>query len=470
MASKESVSNFLYKFFGFAAFVVAIVIGAVLSSNKHEKPPEAIVQDLNYSEVVSTIHNPDQGFYQHLPITVSQTGVSWDSDYVTDDSQLYHLRIDISAFSKANNSVEDLPLTENAITGIEEVLTFLKTKNKNAILRFCYSPNFGGDVDKEPSMQIISKHIQQISAIANKFNSTITAIEVGLFGPWGEMHTSVLATKENINTAIQTFLDNTTETIILVRTPKMIYDYLQITLQDFDTAVLNPLAPYYRLGLFNDAFLSNENDKGTYTDRNKEIAWLSQQITNHTPYGGEVLSVDSELNNIQNCLTEMNKLNLSYLNKSYDDEVVDKWKTSNYTSECGSDQLYYGQSAYNYIQNHLGYRFVLKQSTLKKEYSKLSIKLNLTNVGFGNLNRAKDITILFVDKEGNLAHKTTVGKYAGEKEINVSASHSLKSGKYEVYVALHDGYNQNDFAYYIQFANDLWNSTLNANKIGSIEI
>ena len=470
MASKESVSNFLYKFLGFAAFVVAIVVGAVLSNNRHHKDPTNGVQDLNYAEVVTTINNPDQGFYQHLPIKVSTTGVMWNDQYITDEFQLYHLRLDISDFSQANNTVEDLALTQDAVDGIEDVLQTLKIKNKNAILRFCYAPNFGSDVDKEPSMQMISTHIVQICEIANKFETTITAIEAGLIGPWGEMHSSALATSENINTIIQTFLNNTTNTYVLVRTPKMIYDYFNITTDDLENATINPLASYYRLGLFNDAFLSTENDMGTYTNREKEIAWISQQISNHLPYGGEVLKVESSLNNIENCLTEMKSLHLSYLNKNYDAQVVEKWKNTTYDQTCGNDKVYYGQTAYDYIKNHMGYRFVLTQSTIQNDTSKINIKLDIKNVGFGSLNRAKDITILFVDETGKVAHQTTVGKYAGEKEINVAVTKPTKNGKYTMYVALHNGYNDQDFAYHIQFANNLWDNTLKANKIGSISI
>ena len=255
----------------------------------------------------------------------------------------------------------------------------------------------------------------------------------------------------------------------MLRTPKMIYDYFNITTDDLQNATINPLAAYYRLGLFNDAFLSNETDMGTYTDRLKEISWISTQISNHLPYGGEA-AADHTLNNLESCLAEMKTLHLSYLNFEYNEDVVDKWKTSTYNQTCGQDKLYYGQTGFDYINNHLGYRLVLTKSTIQKDTSKINIKLEINNVGFGNLNRAKDVTILYVDEAGQIAHKTTVGKYSGEKEINVAATKPLNSGKYTMYVALHNGYNDQDFAYYIQFANDLWNDNLKANKIGIITI
>jgi len=196
------------------------------------------------------------------------------------------------------------------------------------------------------------EHIRQLSEVYEKYPDVITAIEVGMVGPWGEMHTSEKANAETINALTDAFLENTTQIPVLVRTPKMIYNYLGITLEETAAYQIKPADKAYRLGLFNDGYLGSNSDLGTYTDRNKEVNWLSLQ-TDHLPFGGEVVVPDSSLHDIENCLPEMFLMNLSYLNEEWNDAVIKKWKETTYSEAAGEDSLYYGKTAFNYIVNHL---------------------------------------------------------------------------------------------------------------------
>lgn len=420
-------------------------------------------QNLNYQESTEKINNPDQGFYRPIYVRVTEDGVTYNKNIVNDNTQLYHLRIDISAFSQANNAEADKRLTENALSGIQELLSFLYDNNKSAIARFVYDPGLNGASNKEPALDMILQHITQLSAVLDKYHDTLTAIEVGLIGPWGEMHTSTMANKEVINALIDSYLNHTTEIPILVRTPKMMYNYLGITIDDIDTYRIERTAKAYRLGLFNDGYLGSGNDLGTYANREKEVPWLALQ-TGHLPYGGEVTVPDSPLHNIENCLDEMFLLHLSYLNIEWNNTVVDKWKTSYYTNAAGEDSLYYGKTAFQYIENHMGYRFVLKNSTLEydKAVSRFAIDLSLKNVGFGNLNGPMNMTLLLQSETGEIT-SIDAGHFDGQEKITFQTNLNLTKGDYNVYLKLNKG---ND-KYAMQFANDLWNEELQANQIGS---
>lgn len=428
--------------------------------------PTPHVQSLNYQESTDKINNPDQGFYRPIYVRVKEDGVTYNRNIVNSTTQLYHLRIDISAFSQANNESEDKMLTEDALSGIDELLSFLYANNKSAIARFVYDPGLNGASNKEPSKDMIVQHITQLSAVLDKYHDTLTAIEVGLIGPWGEMHTSTMANKEVINTLIETYLANTSEIPILVRTPRMIYDYLGITVNDIDTYTIETSSKAYRLGLYNDGYLGSSTDLGTYTNREKEVPWLASQ-TGHLPYGGEVVMPDSTLHNIENCLEEMYLLHLSYLNIEWNNNVIDKWKNSSYTEAAGQDSLYYGKTAFEYIENHLGYRFVLKNSTLgyDEDISHMTIDLSLENVGFGNLNRTMNMTVLFQDETGEIT-PIDAGSFRGEQKITIQTPLTLKEGNYNIYLRIDNG---ND-KYAIRFANDLWEEELQANRIGNISI
>lgn len=234
--------------------------------------------------------NPDLGFYRPIYVKISDSGVSYNKNVVTDATRLYHLRIDISAFSEAVNDSGDKPLTDRALGGLSELLSFLKQNDKNAIVRFAYDPSFSGRENTEPSLATIKTHIEQVCSVLNNFETTVTAIEAGLIGPWGEMHTSTIATAEHISPIIDTFLKNTSNLHILVRTPKMLYDFLDITLKDIDGYKIEKTDKAYRVGIYNDGFMGSDSDLGTYTDRKKEVAFLGSQVTDHLPYGGEAVT------------------------------------------------------------------------------------------------------------------------------------------------------------------------------------
>lgn len=433
--------------------------------------PQSYVQQLNYTESAEKINNPDQGFYRPIYVRVTEAGASYNRNIVNDATRLYHLRIDISAFSAAVNGNADIPLSQSALNDLKDLLGFLKEKDKNAVVRFAYDPSYNGAKDKEPALQMILRHIEQVCPILNGYESTITAIEAGLVGPWGEMHSSTIANAQNISPIIDQFLDYVTNVPVLVRTPKMIYNYLGITLDEAENHTIGANEKAYRLGLFNDGYLGSNSDLGTYTNREREIGFLSRQ-TNHLPYGGEVVIPDSPLHNIEVCLPEMNEINLSYLNIEWNNHVIDQWKNSYYTRDCGTDELYYGKTAFDYIQNHMGYRFVLKNSTFSysDNLDELSVKLKLQNVGFGNLNKRKRARLIVTDENGVVAFTKTVGDFLGETEVNYSTKLNLEYGKYDVYLRLYGEEAEETPLYCLQFANDgLWNPALKANKIGSIE-
>ena len=98
-------------------------------------------------------------------------------------------------------------------------------KLKNFVIRFCYDPRNGGNKDKEASMSTIETHIKHLSEIFNKHADTLTTIESGFLGPWGEMHSSKIATEENKALVIKYWLENTKEIPIIARTPKAMFTY-----------------------------------------------------------------------------------------------------------------------------------------------------------------------------------------------------------------------------------------------------
>ena len=121
----------------------------------------------------------------------------------------------------------------------------------------------------------------------------------------------------------------------------------------------------------------------------------------------------------------------------------------------------------------MGYRFVLKNSTFTytENYDSLQIALTLENVGFGNLNKAKKVKILFVDENGKTAYAVNKADFNGENTLNYSLPLDLEKGSYNVYIRLYGDELKGEPRYALQFANsDLYDAALYANRVGSIEI
>ena len=432
--------------------VIIIIVVATIKRN--------IIFSSDFKESIKYIKNPDQGFYNPIIVTLTPSSISYGK---SNPDQIYHLRCDINQFSKMVNGETDKELTNITLIKLEEFLSKIKSENKNAVIRFSYDKGYDGNTNSEPSMEMIEIHIKQLSTVLNKFYYTLTAIEAGMLGPWGEMHTSDIATEANKAKVFKCWLLNTKNIPILARTPKAIFYYFGKNLEQMEKYEIKEDDEGYNLGVFNDCYLSSDTDVGTYRyNRTREVNWLSKQ-NEHLPYGGETCKVD-KISDLDKAIPEMYKLGLSYLNIDYNKNVIAKWKNLTYDSSLGKDSIYYGVSGFDYIKTHMGYRLVLRSLNITyKKGDKFELNINIDNVGFGNKIKPKNIDIIFTDMSNNILSTKNYGKYSGEKVIKISGTLLDKSHEdYKVFIKLY-GFkeNNNDF-YFIQFANEnIFNEKIN---------
>lgn len=450
---------------GFAT-LFSVTLCAAGCKKEETLPPEEESNE-SYTESTERLNNPDQGFYRPLYVRMTENGVSFKQSVIGDATQLYHLRIDVSAFS-ANAGGADKPLTDAALNGLESLLNTLYAREKSAVVRFAYDKGYEGHKDYEPQFDVLLNHISQFSAVVNKFPLTVTAVEAGLIGPWGEMHSSKIANKTYITRMTEKLLTEISTAPVLVRTPQMIYDYLGISAKDAPEVNISEGDKAFRLGIFNDGYLGSETDLGTYSDRPRDIEFLCRQ-TGHLPFGGEAVIPDSNLHDIDKCTAEMFKLNLSYLNIEWNNLVIEKWRNSVYSEVCGGDAAYYGKTAFTYIENRLGYRFVATNCTVKNSDT-LKVSVKIKNLGFGNLNKTKKCKLLFV-KDGAVAAQVQAQEFNGGGLISAETQKNFGSGEFSVYLCVYGEERGGKPAYAIQFANEnVWNWELKANKVGTVVI
>ncbi len=443
-------------------------------------PIQAMTEtDINYQETLDSINNPERGFYVPYGYSFKPENNVLPNQSIL-KKNLIHLRLGLSAFSKAVNGISDLELTEDMLNTFDYMLKTIQSNGGTAIVRFAYD-DFRGTKDLEPSLDMILKHIQQLKPIFEANKDVISYVELGFFGPWGEMHSSKICTTENVSKAIDAMLESVPDNITIgVRQPKYYTSWLSIDRSLLNQNITQKGTKAYRVGLFNDGYLGSHSDLGTFQNREIEISWLENQAR-HTFYGGEVVkSVANEtpINTIEYISKEAFRTHTTYLNSEWNDTVINSWKNSIYN---GNDPLYQGKSGYLYIQNHLGYRFVLRESNIKDTSSeeKLEINLKIENVGFANLINDKVVSILLEKDNQKWEIKTNIDatKWNSEEvsvvSIKVDLPENIELGNWKVYLRISQyGDFKIDQNYQcIQLANDnIWNPEIGSNYIGTVTI
>lgn len=467
-----------YKYILILPILVIIITSILLINGSTSLDTSlALVTDINYTESTREINNPERGFYEPIGINMGLV----NNKVLNPTNNLIHLRVGIGAFSSQVNGDKDLMFTDDMLNALDQTLKNIKNNGGSVIIRFAYD-NFNGTKDLEPSMSMILTHIKQLESLFNDNADVIAYIELGFFGPWGEMHSSSICTNENVNEALKLMLSITPEDMkIGVRTPGYYASYVGINRDILNENITKLGEDAYRIGLYNDGYLGSESDLGTFKNRDIEISWLNNQAK-HTFYGGEVVAnyaSSTPLNTIEYISSEGFITHTTYLNLRWNNTVIDEWKNTIYN---GNDELYNGSSGFLYVNNHLGYRYVLTSSNLSNiitTNSNLEGYLTINNVGFANLINKKITTIILTNGESIYEITTDIDARSWDSntisDVNFSISlpNDITIGNWKVYLRISQyGEYETDNNYNcIEFANDnIYDETLGANYIGTINI
>lgn len=436
------------------------------------------LEDISYIETLETFNNPERGFYKTFGFTFKPEGNNPPSVNAL-KGNLIHLRLNLGQFSASVNGVEDLDLTEDMLNTFDTILKTIKNNGGTTIIRFAYD-NFNGVKDLEPSLEMILRHIEALSPVFYENKDVISYIELGFFGPWGEMHSSSICNTQNVSLAIDAMLKSAPEEIkIGVRTPNYYAAWRKISRSELGEDITEKGEDAYRIGLYNDGYLGSESDLGTFANREIETSWLYNQAR-HTLYGGEVVAnFGKEAINTTDYISKEGFItHTTYLNSEWNTSVINAWKEQIYN---GEDILYQGETGYTYISNHLGYRFVVRSSVIKdtKVNKTLELNLQIENVGFANLINSKKLTIILENEDQVFELQTDIdattwnSKEITEVPISVELPEDIELGEYNVYLRLSkygDLTTDNNYQV-IHFANEnMWNTELGANYIGDVLI
>lgn len=384
-------------------FILLAAFGLCWYFGRPVETISAIVSTMPKYQLSYTSHNTpetnqlfdhvDNGFYQIFGYTLKdQIVYPTPQDvpvHTNDDEVLVLIQINLCNFTNR-------PLTDNALNQLYNILKAYSTTSPRLILRFLYDWNGTASLTEPTDITMIQTHMEQVSEIYNSFKDRIYILQ-GLFtGNHGEMNGSHFTDASGLITLYETLNRVTDPCIFLaVRTPAQ--------WRAIANGLGNDTSALSRLGLFNDGLLGSETDLGTYTEGSREEEMLFQQsLCAFVPNGGEAV-VPNPLNDFSSAMEAFSQMHITYLNSAYDLNVLAKWKDTTYHS----NDCYDGMSGYDYINMHLGYRYVLRDSLLKTEAEKETVSLLIENVGFGSCYHPIALTVHLFSDEGYMYSITT---------------------------------------------------------------
>ncbi len=387
-----------------------------------------VLQDLDYTDHLQTLPNYDRGFYYSQALHVKVEGSKpIEKPY----GKLVHLRVDLAEFSsrawlkidttggrRDTTWGKSQDLTEDALNVLQTTFDNIRKNGSKVIVRFCYDPWFDGHSNTTAEHEWVLRHIEQLAPLLTKNVDIIVALEMGMHGAFGEMHSDTAITYPRVAEAVNKMLRLTPpELKILTRTGN--YSAAVLGFENWgvdfniDSDVFKKIAEakgdtMYRVGMFNDGYLGTQYDYGTWGAdcktsicREEGVAWLEKYSIN-TPYGGEAVETASGyqvINTPEFLAHEGFRTHTSYLNLHWNDKVIARWKAAHF---AGKDYEYDGSkidtlTGFKFIDDHLGYRFVLRESWLLDTIGSsrhFQAKLKIQNVGFGNLTKDQPVYLL----------------------------------------------------------------------------
>ena len=452
------------------------------------------VAAISYAESTETINNPGMGYTSTLwyRCKPGQTPVQ------NPVGSLVLMFIDIGAFSSGENGTKqddgsyipgtDYLLDDAFFAGLRGTFANCRANGCTIALRFRYDDD--GTTDPEPaSWDTVKQHIRQIadSGLLTEYQDILMYVESGFVGCYGEQWGGKYCSLEHKAELLDLLLDVVPDPIpVTVRTPNIFAKWAGIEQKDLAEWVSEPGSRAARVGLYDDGYMGSDSDLGTYVNRQTETAWLGNQ-TASSYFGGEFSgnlewAQKYETYLPQNAIPEMYQTHLSYINSNIWSLYKDYTFSAEYDVPHGDHSAYYGENVYKFMRDHLGYRFVLRDSRRTAQIEQggtLDLTFQVENTGFAAPIREQKAELL-LEKDGDYI-RTPVSIDSRSwhscetvtEQLSVSIPGSLEPGEWNIYLKLSVGSNtvQQLSARSVRFANDgIWNAALGADYLGSVTV
>ncbi len=450
---------------GFNDIASSIVVRAVssssassiaLSSSSKSSSSSAVLptmNTLNFTPSSELFPNPERGWIVHR-----YSNDMWDIASLRGSAEkisLMLLKVNIGAFRDADH------ISAAKLNEIKAALQLCRDNGIKALMRSAYS--FDEVLAPDPAdINRMANHVKDMKGIYYDYKDVIIAVEMGMFGPWGEMHSSSQSTistsfyypikTEALKIIHAAYMDALpSDRQVIVRRPFYIREIVGdvIPLNESDAYSGSAKA---RTGYHNDAYLSTIDESGTFAhgwNRQQELDYI-HQMTRFTFFGAETIGTpNGTYNNATNALLESRYQHLTYLHRDYYTPIYDAW----------------GADTKAEFTRNLGYRFALNNVNYTSQVApggKLEINFNISNNGFANLYNPRIVELVL--ENGTQQYRTSISVNPRTWEANGVAQsftrafhipYNITAGTWKVYLALPDASAalKSDARYAIRFAN-----------------
>ncbi len=401
--------------------------------------------------------NPDRGFYDASYVLSVERDYNIFEGVVESGFTLVHSAINLDEY----NATAILP--NNLIETIGKNLNDANGAGVKLILKI----NYRADLNVfDPPKDIILGHLEQLKNTLLEYNSVISVVQAGTIGAWGEWHgfTGDFADSDadyidNRRAIIYKLIDIFPDKYIQIRTPmhkELLYgssiDYTYESDEGkirSDTAFTNDIKA--KIGHHNDCFLASETDMGTYLSGNIDFwkAYVAND-SNYSPVGGETCKNKEVFTTCSNAISEMKKLQYSFVNHAYHPKVIKRW---------------INEGCYDEINENIGYRLVAKGLNIEQNSDALELSLFIENRGYASPYIKSNVNFILKNSdyeytfENNIDLRTFYSQETKSVESNLTLD-DVQSGVYCLYI----GIGENNSA--IRLSNkDLWEEASKTNKL-----
>ncbi|WP_237153578.1 DUF4832 domain-containing protein [Oryzibacter oryziterrae] len=335
----------------------------------------------------SDFRNPERGFWREANGDFLKATAS-DLDYAAGAGTVIYAPVRLDAYRG-----RDLP--KSVLDALATQFALVRAKGLKLILRFAYNDGFSGSVGLDASVAQVLRHIAQVKPVVAANKDVVFVWEMGFIGPWGEGHSSssglsAPANKKKIGDALLAALP--ADRKLMWRTP----DDLKLW---YPQAAASP-----RIGMFNDCFLADTTDVGTFSDdaarRSAEKGYLAA-MTKQAPFGGETCYYDKttvgERTGCADILAEGARFHMSFLGRDWYGPFIDGWRAGG----CLDD-----------VSRSLGYRLQLTKATASESVlrgSDAAVSVTLRNVGWAAPVNPRRLVLRIRSADGTLV-KTLAGR------------------------------------------------------------
>lgn len=364
-------------------------------------------ESYEFTESDRQLKNPDRGFYHMHGFIIDDEMTDYSDEFAwrfskDQDTSLAMIEINLQNYRSGK-------ISDAGLENIENLLDAMESVDKHYIVRTLYDWDGENESVEPESLDIILGHMEQIGPLLSEHKDIIFTLQGLFIGNWGEMNGTRYLEIDQLKSLANTLADSTAADMFLsVRMPMQWRMITDIEDPGAVTAYDGSLAA--RLGLFNDGMLGSFSDYGTYGEHTKDkdgylTYWNREEelefqdiLCGIVPIGGEVM-VENPYNDLENAISDMKRMHVTYINRDFDMNVLDKWAET-MVSESG---CFDGMDGLTYMERHLGYRLFIYDTYMDYSFAEdiLTIKVNMQNVGYAPLYREADARIILHDEAGS---------------------------------------------------------------------